>query len=35
MKRFTVLRIVGIALMVGTTALAHAADPDWQTNSQK
>jgi hypothetical protein len=34
MKRFTVLRIVGIALIVAATAVAHAADPDWKAVEQ-
>src|SRR5262245_17295507 len=34
MKAFTVLRIVGIALIVGTTAVARAADPDWKAVEQ-
>jgi Domain of Unknown Function (DUF1259) len=34
MKRFTVLRIGGIALIVAATAIAHAADPDWKAVEQ-
>jgi Domain of Unknown Function (DUF1259) len=34
MKRFTVLRIGGIALIVAATTIAHAADPDWKAVEQ-
>ena len=34
MKGLSALRVVGITLLVGTIAVAHAADPDWKAVEQ-